>query len=181
MPLTLLSPAAAEPVTLSEMKNHLRLTDAAEDAVVASALAAATRSVEARGGLALMTQGWRLTLDARPEETLFLPIAPVTAIDAVTVSGVAVDPSAYEFAPGSPARFRPSRPWPAPQERIGGVTIDFSAGYASAGEAPPPLRQAVKLLAAHFFENREAATETRTFSVPATVDALIAPFREVRL
>ena len=181
MSLSLLSPPAAEPVTLQEMKDHFRVAENDEDGVIAGLLASAVRAVEARAGLALMTQNWRLTLDAAPAETLILPLAPVQTIDAVTVAGAAVDPSAYEFAPGAPGRLRAAAPWPAPQEKIGDVEIDFTAGYGAAADVPTPLRHAVKMLAAHFFENREKAGEARVFAVPDAVDALIAPYREFRL
>jgi len=181
MSLTLINPAAAEPVTLADAKEHLRVTDVAEDAFIAGVLAAAVRSIEARGGLALMTQGWRLTLDAAPDETLILPVTPVQTIDAVTVSGADVDPSAYEKAIGSPGRLRAAAPWPAPARAIGDVAIDFTAGYATEGDVPGPLKHAVLMLTAHFYENRESAGEARVYTVPRSVDALIAPFREFRL
>ena len=181
MSLTLLSPAAAEPITLSEAKDHLRVTDAGEDALIAGALAAAVRAIEARGRLALMTQGWRLTLDDAPAETLILPIAPVQSVDAVTVSGASIEPSAYEVANGSPGRLRVAAPWPSPANAIGDVTIDFTAGYGGAAEVPAALKQAALMLTAHFYENRESAGEARVYTVPRSVDALIAPYREFRL
>lgn len=181
MSLTLISPAAAEPVTLADAKDHLRVTEAAEDALIAGALAAAVRAIEARAGLALMTQAWRLALDAAPDETLILPVSPVQSVDAVIVSGAAVDLSAYEVATGAPGRLRAAAPWPAPANAIGDVTIDFTAGYASADDVPAPLKQAALMLTAHFYENRESAGEARVYTVPRSVDALIAPYREFRL
>ncbi len=186
MSLTLLSPPAAEPVTLDALKTHLRVTHADEDALIAAALAAAVRALEARGRLALMAQSWRLTLDAPPDETLLLPVAPVISLDAVTVSNAdgmqqSVEPKLYEFASGAPGRLRRAGPWPRPASELDGVRIDFTAGHADAGAVPAPLKQAVKILAAHFYETRIAAAERRFYAVPASVDALIAPFREMRL
>ena len=186
MSLTLISPPAAEPVTLSELKAHLRITSDDEDALITGMLVAAVRAVEARASLALMPQQWRLTIDAAPEDTLFLPLSPVSALDSVTVidgegEAQTVADSLYDFVPGAGARIRPAGPWPMPVPRLGGVRIDFTAGYSDADAVPEPLKQAVKNLAAYFFESREAAGETRIYSVPASVDALIAPYREARL
>ncbi len=186
MSLTLLSPPAGDPVTLSEIKDHLRVTQTDDDALIAGYLAAASRSIEARGGLALMPQQWRLTLDHVPEETVILPIAPATSVDAVTIVDSAGVPqtvavSAYEFAPGAPGRLRRAAPWGRPGVALDGVGVDFTAGYADAASAPEPLKQAVKILAAHFYEARAAASEDRFYTVPQTVDALIAPYKEVRL
>ena len=96
-------------------------------------LVAAVRAIEARAGLALMPQQWRLTLDAVPDETLLLPLAPVATIDAVQVNDASGTPQAvadnlYEFAPGASARLRRAGPWPQPGIRLDGVTIDFTAG-----------------------------------------------------
>ncbi|PQA87239.1 head-tail connector protein [Hyphococcus luteus] len=186
MSLTLLSPPAAEPVTLAELKAHLRVTSDDEDALVTGMLVAAVRAIEARGGLALMPQQWRLTLDAAPEETLFLPLSPVSAIDAVSVidgdgDPRTVSPSLYDAVLGAGARIRPAGPWPLPVPKVGGVHVDFTAGYEDAGAVPAPLKQAVLTLAAFFFETREAAGETRIYAVPRSVDALIAPYKEARL
>lgn len=184
MTLTLLAPPAAEPVSLGALKDYLRVTHDDEDGVIAAVLAAAVRAIEARAGLAFLPQAWRLSLDAAPEETLFLPVAPCIGIDAVSVTGPdgapsPVGPALYEFAPGAPGRLRRAGPWPPVGPRLDGVQIDFTAGHA--GDVPEPLLQAVKALAAHFYETRAAARETRVYSVPQSIDALIAPYRQVRL
>lgn len=184
MTLTLLSPPAVEPVSLSALKDHLRVTHTDEDAVITGGLVAAIRAVEARAGIALAPQGWRLSLDAAPEETIFLPITPCISIDAVTVIGpggaaAPVGPELYEFAPGAPGRLRRTAPWPPVGPKLDGVLIDFTAGYS--GAVPEPLLQAVKTLATHFYESRAACVEQRMFAIPQSVDALIAPYRQVRL
>lgn len=186
MTLTLLSPPAAEPVTLSDLKEHLRITHNDEDALIAAMLAAAVRTIEARAGLALLAQQWRLTLDAPPDETVLLPVSPCAGLDAVAVIDADGAPQnvgahLYEFAPGAPGRLRPAGPWPAPGAAIDGVRIDFTAGYDNAASVPEPLKQAVKMLAAHFHETRAAAREGRFYAVSQSVDALIAPYRRVRL
>ena len=186
MSRTLISPPAAEPVTLAELNAHLRVTHSDEDALITGMLVAAVRAIEARAGLALMPQQWRLTLDAVPDETLLLPLAPVATIDAVQVNDASGTPQAvadnlYEFAPGASARLRRAGPWPQPGIRLDGVTIDFTAGYDDADAVPEQLKQAVKILAAYFFETREAAGEARIYAVPQSVDVLLASFREVRL
>ena len=133
-----------------------------------------------------MPQYWRLDLDGPPEETIDLPVSPANAVIQVAVkdgeaTAQPVDPSTYEFAPGSPGRLRRAAPWPTPGVITGGVSIEFAAGYADAATVPAELKQAALMLAAHFYEAREAAGENRLFTVPQTIDALIAPYRVVRL
>ena len=49
-------------------------------------------------------------------------------------------------------------------------------------DVPEPLRQAIRLLVAHWYENRGlVATGTTIAVLPATVAALIAPYRMLSL
>ena len=54
----------AEPVTLAEAKDHLRLQHASEDELLAGLIRAAREDVERATGMALIDQTWRLALDA---------------------------------------------------------------------------------------------------------------------
>jgi uncharacterized phiE125 gp8 family phage protein len=186
MSLQLLIPPTEEPLSLDELKAHLRVLSDDEDAAVLQYGEAARRAVEARGGLALVAQGWRLVLDRLPNGVLTLPRAPVFSIDAVTLidkTGAAsvIPPEHYDYETGAMGRIVARGLWPQSARLIGGVRIDFTAGWADASEVPSELKLAVKMLAAHFFENREGAAAERVFAVPQAVDALIAPYRQARL
>lgn len=184
MSLLQLAQPAEEPVSLADLKAHLRVTETAEDDALARFIRAARRAVEARGGLSLVSQKWRLAFDAPPARLFTLPRAPVAAIDAVeavTATGpVAVAADLYAVDIGGAGRLKTLGPWPAGRA-IAGYRIDFTAGWPDAAAVPEELRLAVRMLAGHFFENREGAQAERIFAVPHAVDALIAPFRQVRL
>ncbi|MFQ5563872.1 MAG: head-tail connector protein [Parvularculaceae bacterium] len=197
MSLMLLSPPAAEPVTLAEVKAHLRVDLPDEDALITGLAVAARHAVEARGQIALIAQAWRFALDAPPvvefapfgaagAGDITAPLSPVASIDAVSVvdkagATKAVDPALFETAVGATGRVRALSPWPAPGRKLDGVRIDFTAGFPDAASVPDDLKQAVMFLAAHFYENREKAQSERIHSIPDAVDALIAPYRRVRL
>jgi uncharacterized phiE125 gp8 family phage protein len=71
----------------------------------------------------------------------------------------------------------------APGRIAAGIEIDLDAGYGdAAADVPEPLRQAIRLLLTHWYENRGiAAASGETAARPASVSALIAPFRVLAL
>ncbi|HWK38638.1 MAG TPA: head-tail connector protein, partial [Hyphomicrobium sp.] len=75
MALVITSAPAVEPVTVSEAKAHLRVDGTAEDTLIGSLILTSRLHIEAALGLALMTQSWRLSLDAWPNgRELELPL-----------------------------------------------------------------------------------------------------------
>ena len=61
-----LEDAASEPVTLQEMKDHLRISDDSEDGLLADMIIEARSEIEQASGLTLIRQKWRLTIDQWP-------------------------------------------------------------------------------------------------------------------
>ena len=190
MPETLVSAPAIEPVSLAEAKAHLRLEDDAEDALVEAAITAARLYVERATRRALIAQGWRVFLDAWPASRIVdIPIAPLIAVDAVTVydedgEATVMEAEAYQVdAVSVPGRLRLIGTAPAPGQALNGIAIDVTAGHGEAAEdVPAPLRQAILQLIAHWHENRSATTSDRTTVIaPLGVDALIAPYRVLAL
>ncbi|MEP0708186.1 MAG: head-tail connector protein [Parvibaculum sp.] len=187
MTLTLIEGPAAEPVSLAEARAHLKLDATEEDALLGALVTAARTLLEAETRRAFLTQRWQLTLDEWPAGALALPLAPVASVIAVKVAAmsgamIAIDPGFYEVdAKGEPPRLAAKRgqAWPMPATRLAGISVDFEAGYGTAADVPMPLRQAVLLLAAHWFENREPVGDG--VELPLTVSALIARYRRHRL
>lgn len=190
MSLVLLSGPAAEPVTLAEAKAHLRVDTAADDALISSLIVTSRLHIEAALGLALIAQSWSLRLNEWPlHGAVVLPLRPVTAVTAVKVTDAAGAPitlaaSLYLLDRASiPSRLLPTDSWVAPGVAANGIAIDFTAGYgAVAADVPQPIRQALLLLVAHWYENREPVRAgDHAAPVPLTVNDLLAPYRLVRL
>lgn len=181
-----LSGPAAEPVTLSEAKAHLRVDLTDDDAIITRLISAAREWVEAQAGRALMTQSWRMTLDAWPlGEAVTLirpPVQAVTAVRTFSAEGVAtVWPGAnyaMSFGTEPQALVRLAFTWPTPGRARTGIEIDVTCGYgAAAADMPASLRQAVLLKIAQLYERRgEDGADG-----PDEAQRLIAPFRTVRL
>ncbi|MFN3888982.1 MAG: head-tail connector protein [Beijerinckiaceae bacterium] len=184
----LIAPPAVEPVGLDEMKAWLRVDGASEDEVVGALIASARLVVESLTRRVLIAQTWRLAFDAWPHGSVTLPFSPVRSVtirvyDASGASSI-LPPGGYALEPyGGDVRLRLSDTPPPPGRAASRVEIDIEVGFAAdAGGVPAPLRQAMRLLVARWYENRgdvEAdADMTRT---PASIAALVSPYRRVRL
>ena len=183
----LVRPPASEPVTLAEAKAHLRVTHVEEDALIGALITSARRVAEAKTGLCLIAQGWTVFHDSWPEDGLItLPLWPLRAVAELAVFGeedtkAVIEPSHYVADLASrPARLmlRGSRQWQRPGRALNGIAMTVEAGFGPVpGDVPPPLRQAVLMLVAHWYAHRgdEAAP-----AAPSAVDALLRPYRAVR-
>lgn len=190
MALVMTAAPAAEPISLSEAKAHLRVDGSDEDALIASLIVAARLLVERTLGLALVTQGWSYFLDAWPERgCITLPLLPVQAVSAVTVhdkdgGATVLDAESYAVdVLSTPARVVLSMALPPITPRaFNSFEVAFTVGFGDAGDVPQPIRQAVLLLVAHWFEGR-APVELGPGpqEVPAIAAGLLQPYRRVRL
>ena len=192
MALVLTSGPAVEPVTLAEAKAHLRVDGTAEDTLIGSLIVTSRLHVEAALGLALITQGWSYFIDAWPPgRELALPLRPFRASrrcgstrTTSSLQTVASDTYLLDGA-GSPARLvrKSNLTWPKPSRVANGIEIALVAGYGdAAASVPAPIRQAVLLLIAHWYEHREPVEiGAASVPVPPMVSDLLQPYRPVRL
>jgi uncharacterized phiE125 gp8 family phage protein len=192
MALVMMAGPAAEPISLAEAKAHLRIDGNDEDALLASLIAAARMAVERTLSLALITESWSLYLDGWPRSgTIVLPIQPAQAVTAVRVYDPDDEPATVNSETYSvdvlsePARLVLSAGAVqlSPARLLNAFEVAFTAGYGDeASDVPEPLRHAIKLLVAHWFEQREPVVlGAAAQEVPATVAGLLLPYRRVRL
>jgi uncharacterized phiE125 gp8 family phage protein len=191
MALVMTSGPASEPVTVAEAKAHLRLDGAAEDLLIASLILTSRLHIEAALGLALITQSWRLILDRWPEwPEVPIPLRPVQAIASVNILSEDGTPAAMPASGyildgrGVPPRLiRTGARWPAPGRAAAGIEVAFTAGYgAAASDVPAPIRQALLMLVAHWYEHRDPIEiGSPVLAIPSAVSELLAPYREARL
>jgi uncharacterized phiE125 gp8 family phage protein len=192
MPLILTAGPSAEPISVAEAKAHCRVDNDAEDTLIASLILAARMHIERSLDVALIEQSWSLYLDAWPDRHFVrLPLAPVVSLDAVrlyspTDTNITLDPSLFFLdSAGSRPRLvrRDTHAWPLPGRPANGIEIAFTAGYGSAADdVPMPIRLAIKMLVAHWYEAREPVLPGEDANaLPLTVASLITPYREVRL
>jgi len=180
---------AAEPVTLADVKAHLRLAHDSEDALLEGLIRAAREDIERATGIALIDQSWRLALDSWPSQgCALLTVHPVREVLSVTAYGTEgeaslLDPADYQLDMLSrPARLHFEKR-PAPLRIFNGIEIDFSAGYGEAGtDVPDLLKRAILLLVGHWYEFRaEFGADEQPVSYPAAYERIVASHRSRRL
>ncbi len=188
MPSILLSGPALEPVALAAAKNFLRVEHAADDDLIALLIVGARAHVETQTRRALITQSWRLVRDRWPASRLAVLPVPLQALTAARVyradgSAQAIDLAAFTLDTASAPAQLAFAGLPAPERSVGGIELDIVAGYGDAPEdVPEPLRQAIRLLTAHWYENRGVVALGHEVAVlPASASALIAPYRVLSL
>ncbi|MXQ13836.1 head-tail connector protein [Microvirga makkahensis] len=177
---------AVEPITLPEMKAYLRLDDDGQDDLLTGLIRAARLMVEAASRRLLIEQGWRVVMDRWPKGgRVLLPLSPVLAVDRVRVldaAGAATDiaPDSIELDGASDPPCMTVLEAPEPGKARNGIEIELRAGYGATPETVPDcLKLAIKILVAHWFENRGDVAGAQV--LPPDAMALVTPFQRARL
>lgn len=194
MPAYVLSSGpAVEPVSLAEFKLWSRLDDTSpgdEDSLLSGLIASARKRVELLTNRKLINQTWKYILDEFPEgDVIELPFAPISTAGTVKytdIDGAEATWSSSEYildTSSEPHRIvlKEDYDWPDPDgglREANAVEISMTYGYGSAASSvPEPLRDAIKMLAAHMYDNREAASAQELSVMPFGVMHLISPYR----
>ncbi|MEM7753062.1 MAG: head-tail connector protein [Pseudomonadota bacterium] len=183
-------PDAALPV--AEFREHLQLgsgfaDDGLQDPVLVSQLRAAIAAIEARTSKALIARDFLLVNAAwRSLGRQVFPVAPVSQIASLTIvdlqgGDTVIDANAYRLARDTHVPALVSIGLSLPTIPVGGsADIGFTAGYGAWAEVPADLRQAVFLLAAHYYDNRSQSV-SRAANLPLGVVSICRQHTPVRL
>lgn len=186
MPLTLTSGPAIEPLTTAEAKSHLRVDTSDDDTLIDSLILGARHFIENYTGRQLIQATWVLRRDGFANE-LYLPRGPLSSVSSIqyidqdgatqTLAGSAYTVDAHS----NPGRvvLAYGQTWPNVRDQINNVTITFVAGYGTAvTDVPEPIRQAMRLLVAHFYETREPyIVGTSASPVPFAIESLLWQYK----
>jgi len=197
MAIKLITAPVVEPLTLAEVKQHLRVVVDDEDSTISTYISAARSFVDGQGGFlgrALVTQTWELTLDKFPVSEIKVPLPPLQEVVSVKYDDSAgfeqtVDPDDYFVdnvnEPGWIVPIQGAA-WPTPLDAVNSVRVRFVAGYLPSSDSPPDLRAnipfsikaAMLLIIGGFYVNREnVVVGTIVNKLPFGVEELLRPFR----
>ena len=188
MPIIQNTPPAVEPISLAEVKAHLRILHSDEDGALIRFVAAARHDIENRTGLHLITQNWSQFFDSWPNcGYLPLSLSPIIAVTDVKIYGdddvaAPIDPAHYyldRLSRPSRLTMRNGRWLPQPGRSLSGIEVVLSLGFGPTADAvPQPLREAILLRAGHWYANRGDDAKA---AEPLAVASLIETYRRVRL
>lgn len=197
MALKVITPPAAEPVTLTEAKAHLRAGDS-EDTLITSLIKAAREYCEGFQNRAYITQTLELTFDAWPSFPLDVPrppLASVTSIKYFDTANVEATFAATEYfvdTDSEPGRIVLAYGKSLPTTTLrpaNAVKIRYVAGHPAGGteQTPEPaanvpmkVKQAMLLLIGFWYDNREAVvTGSISKELEFSVHALLSLDRVV--
>lgn len=181
-----LTEPAALPITLEQIKAHLRLDHADEDQYLIFLIQSATEAVQNYIGRSLIAQTWqkvyyqsqryssRISKQPALPIKISLPYVPVLKIDSITGSGINKMPLAitkYDL------KFNGDLAIVEIDQVFSKIEIKYDAGYGDRPEdIPADIRQAILQLAALFYQKRQSfPLEDEPYLV-----SLIQPYRIFR-
>jgi uncharacterized phiE125 gp8 family phage protein len=182
MALKIITPPAVEPISVSNVKLKLGISDAASDVQIGWMIPAARRWVEQRINRALITQTWALYLDAFPD-VITLPmgnVQSVTHIKYTDQGGTLTTITGYQQDLVSiPARLAPAYggSWPVARSTFNAVEVQFVAGYGLAADVPADIIEVLYRIVGHWLNHQAALENGGTITrVPYAVEQMLWPY-----
>jgi uncharacterized phiE125 gp8 family phage protein len=189
MTVALIKPPSIEPLSLQEVKSHLRIDHDHEDSLLLETLKAARQFTEFSSGQKCITQVWRQYESAFPLNcSVELQIGPVVSIASVTAYDENGEPSLlqpedYELLRGETPTVLQFSHSMSVGTAANGFEIDATVGFGDLGvDVPDALKRAILLLVAHWYEFRGAVSpQNQPVSLPAGFETLVSQFKQVRI
>ncbi len=202
--LALVTPPAVEPVTLDEAKAWARVDTTDDDPLISALLVASRQAVEDYLRRSLITQTWRLTLDAPAsgwgnwlgEGTYDLPVTvlsgeyprayelprgPVQSVTSFVTSDTSntsttLDPANYVLdADGTRLVLNETAVLPSNIRPARGIEITYVTGFGStAGSVPQAIRTAVLMTFGVLYDSRGACDNA---DIPPGAKRLLNAYR----
>lgn len=160
------NPPALEPVTLDEVAMHVRVDSPDELSYIEALTGVAREYIEALTGrvavlseLLLVASNWNCLLNGRDFMRVYrTPLASVTSIkyyapDSSSLTTISADDYRV-ITTTEPGMIQFTGNLPSVESRPDAIQITFKAGHPIASDSPPMLRHAIKMMAAHLYENR---------------------------
>lgn len=172
--------AVVEPVSLYEMREHLRIDHDEEVAYIMGCISAARAAAEQQIDSIIARRQYRLTLD---DFAPFIEL-PFRTVDAESVAIEYTDANAqtqtfiaFDYVTENEIVFlRPdlNAQWPTTESGRDKVRISFYAGYS---DVPQDIKHAIMLIGAALHDQRRDHTAQALRTAPTSSHMLLEPYR----
>lgn len=182
--LTLVTAPTSEPVSLAEAKGWAKIDTAADDALVATLIAAATQAAENYLRRSLISQTWKITLDLPATDagrllgegvydlpasildgdlprSIHLPRGPAQSVaslvtyDTSNTSSTYSSSNYYVDTAGDRLVLNQAAVWPAPLRPRAAAAVTYVAGYGdTASSVPQAVRSAILMHVQRMYDGR---------------------------
>lgn len=175
---------ATTPISLPEVKDHLRVTSNDEDAYLSGLIASAVAHVDGEGelGRAMITQTWAQWVNQSPGHVRLRmgPFQSLVSVEYFDAAGTLQTATLSDFETWLAGDFVVCKPkegfeWPTADDRPDAIKITYRAGFGDNGASVPAgIRHALLILVEHWYANRGVVTSDSVNTLPLAFDALIA-------
>lgn len=185
--LQLLTEPIIRPITREEVKDHLRIdqTNTSEDAFIDTLILMATEYYQSRSWRQLITATYIQRFDDFPAFSFELrkpPLQSITSIKYIDENEVeqTLATSVFEvdtFSEVGKVQEADGESFPTVNTQLNAVKVEYKAGFGDTrGDVPDLIKSTIKLIVAHFYENRDMVRVTTGVSeipIPQAIANLI--------
>lgn len=172
-------PTGTDLISLVDMKEFLRVDHSDEDTTITAIIDAAAQSIQDYTGRHFKTTTFVFNLDSFhfiefPYQVT--SVSSVTYLDRNGDSQTLATTKYFTDTARQPGRINFKNTPDLVEDKFNRVTIN---GAVNGIQIEPPLTHAIKMLAAHYYENRRAVVvgTTSAIEIPLGVKAIINPYR----
>ena len=188
-PVRTLAPSV-KVISVDEAKTNMKIDHIEDDGLIADLIDAATAYVEGwHGGygFAMIQQTWTQAYDGFAAK-MRLPIGraiAITSVDYFDANNAAQTMDLAEImlfhdALGSYICLAVDASWPSTKTRPDAITIEYTAGFGDeAADVPASIKQSLKLIVAHWYDNREDTSPDEMYKIPLGAHALLQTYNKV--
>lgn len=185
--LELLTEPTIRPITREEVKDHLRidLTNTSEDSFIDTLILMATEYYQSRSWRQLISATYIQYLDEFPAFSLEFDKPPLQSITAIKYFDTdnaeqTLSSSVFEVDTKSQIgriQLSDGESFPSTFDKLNAVSVEYIAGYGDdRSDIPDLIKSTVKLIVAHFYENRDMVSRMGTpaqIPMPEAIEMLI--------
>lgn len=185
----LIEAPTVQPVSLAEVKDHLRIEHDDDDAIINALIAAATTHLDGYGGIlgrCIMQQKWKVSADRFCSRRIDLPFENNSAVVVKYFDNAAQEQTVaatdYEVLTdtlGSYVLMSVAFPHVDLANTHDPAWVEIVSGAQTTVEVPENLKLGIKMLIATWYEHRDGGNAGP--GLPVGVEQVLAPFRRMRL